>query len=385
MGLNIGIVGTRGIPNYYGGFEQVASYLSAQLVDRGNAVTVYSPHNHPYREDTWKGVRIIRCYDPPLGTAGQFVYDLICLLDARKRNFDVLLLLGYTSSSVWGRWYPKGPVIINNMDGLEWKRSKYSIPVRSFLKYAERLAVRFSDYYIADSTAIRDYLQWQYGIESTYIPYGAEIISEEDNKILKTWGLSRDQYYMIVARMEPENNIEMVIEGFLLSGTGKKMLVVGDTGNEYGKHLQERFAGQAHVVFTGPIFDRVGLHTLKTCASLYFHGHSVGGTNPSLLEAMASRALIAAHNNPFNKAILGKDALYFTTKEGVSGLLLRDIQAGQDAAMVRRNFEKISSHYNWEMVADEYEQFMYECYAEKRQLLSYPAFPGLSTARPVLQ
>ena len=290
MGLNIGIVGTRGIPNYYGGFEQVASYLSAQLVDRGNAVTVYSPHNHPYREDTWKGVRIIRCYDPPLGTAGQFVYDLICLLDARKRNFDVLLLLGYTSSSVWGRWYPKGPVIINNMDGLEWKRSKYSLPVRSFLKYAERLAVRFSDYYIADSTAIRDYLQWQYGIESTYIPYGAEIISEEDNKILKTWGLSRDQYYMIVARMEPENNIEMVIEGFLLSGTGKKMLVVGDTGNEYGKHLQERFAGQAHVVFTGPIFDRVGLHTLKTCASLYFHGHSVGGTNPSLLEAMASRA-----------------------------------------------------------------------------------------------
>jgi glycosyltransferase involved in cell wall biosynthesis len=377
MGLRIGILGTRGIPNHYGGFEQVASYLSPLLVERGHTVTVYSPHDHPYREDTWKGVRIIRCYSPA-GTAGQFVYDLKCLLDAQKRNFDVLLLLGYTSSSVWGRWYPKGPVIINNMDGLEWKRSKYSRPVRAFLRYAEALAVRFSEYYIADSTAIRDYLQWQYGIHSQFIPYGAELLSGEDRAVLRKWGLTKGRYALIMARMEPENNIEMVLEGFCQSRREKKLVVIGDTDNRYGKYLLQRFGHEPGVIFAGPVFDQQILHSLKFFSALYFHGHSVGGTNPSLLEAMASTALIAAHDNPFNKAILGGDAWYFSDRAAVTRLLERGARGVAEAAMVNNNLEKIGALYNWDRVTSEYEQFMYACYAEKRQLLSYPAFPGLS-------
>lgn len=377
MGLRIGILGTRGIPNHYGGFEQVASYLSPLLVERGHTVTVYSPHDHPYREETWKGVRIARCYCPP-GTAGQFVYDLKCLIDAQKRDFDVLLLLGYTSSSVWGRWYPKGPVIINNMDGLEWKRSKYSRPVRAFLRYAESLAVRFSDFYIADSTAIRDYLQWQYGIHSQFIPYGAEVLSGENREVLREWGLTKGRYALVMARMEPENNIEMILEGFCRSRREKKLVVIGDTANGYGEYLLRRFGHEPEVIFTGPIFDQQVLHSLKFYSALYFHGHSVGGTNPSLLEAMASTALIAAHDNPFNKAILGSDAWYFSNPAGVTRLLERGARGVAEATMVNNNLEKIGSLYNWDQVTTEYEQFMYACYAEKRQLLSYPVFPGLS-------
>src|SRR5688500_16446735 len=135
MALKIAILGTRGIPNNYGGFEQIAGYLSKGLVEKGHSVTVYNSHKHPYKESIWNGVEIVRCFDPEflIGTAGQFVYDLNCILHVRKRRFDIILMLGYTSSSVWKDLYPKNAVLITNMDGLEWKRPKYSKPVRKFL------------------------------------------------------------------------------------------------------------------------------------------------------------------------------------------------------------------------------------------------------------
>src|SRR4051812_288166 len=148
--MRIGIIGTRGIPNNYGGFEQVTEHLSAGLLAKGHEVSVYNSHNHPYQENHWNGVEIIHCFDAEymIGTAGQFIYDLNCIVDARKRNFDVLLFMGYTSSSIWHRFFPRNTVIVSNMDGLEWRRSKYSRPVKRFLKYAEKLAVLQSDFMI---------------------------------------------------------------------------------------------------------------------------------------------------------------------------------------------------------------------------------------------
>src|SRR5438045_1972055 len=123
--LKIGILGCRGIPNAYGGFEQFAEYLSAALVERGHDVWVYNSHKHPYQYNVWKGVHIVHCIDWEyrLGAAGQFVYDYNCLTDARKRNFDVLLQLGYTSNSIWYMRWPKNTINLVNMDGLEWKRT----------------------------------------------------------------------------------------------------------------------------------------------------------------------------------------------------------------------------------------------------------------------
>jgi hypothetical protein len=216
MTLRIGILGTRGIPNYYGGFEQFAEYLSTGLVNNGHEVFVYNSHNHPYKQDAWNKVQIIHCYDPEyqLGSFGQFIYDLNCILDARKRKFDVILMLGFTSSSAWGWFYPDKSTLIFNMDGLEWKRTKYSKPVQQFLMLAEKLAVRFSSYYIADSVVIQSYLQNKYAINSEHIPYGAEVYYHEDESLLQEWGVEKHNYFILMARMVSENNIEMILDGF---------------------------------------------------------------------------------------------------------------------------------------------------------------------------
>ena len=136
--MKIGILGTRGIPNFYGGFEQFAQYLSEAFVKKGHEVHVYNSHTHPYEKNEWNGVKLIHCYDPEntIGTVGQFIYDLNCILDSRKREFDIILQLGYTSSSVWNWIFPKKSIIMTNMDGFEWKRSKYSKPVQQFLLFA---------------------------------------------------------------------------------------------------------------------------------------------------------------------------------------------------------------------------------------------------------
>ena len=140
--MKIGILGTRGIPNYYGGFEQFAEYFATYVANQNHEIFVYNSHKHPYKESNFKGVQIIHCYDPEyiIGTAGQYIYDLNCILDARKRNFDIILQLGYTSSSIWFGLHPKEAIVITNMDGLEWKRTKYSKPIRKLLLWAEKLA-----------------------------------------------------------------------------------------------------------------------------------------------------------------------------------------------------------------------------------------------------
>lgn len=364
MGLKIAIIGTRGIPNKYGGFEQLAQYLSIGLIKKGHAVAVYSSHKHPFKEKSLKGVEIIRCYDPEchIGTAGQFIYDLNCIRDARKRNFDVLLFLGYSSSSIWGRFYPKQPVIISNMDGLEWKRLKYSRTVRWFLKYAEQFAVKYSDHYIADSTAIQSYLKKEYEIESSYIPYGAKIYNETDDELLKNYNISAQNYYMLIARMEPENNIEIILDGFHQSNTNKKFLVIGNINNRFGKYLFSKFSNDERIYFLGAIYDTKITHTLKALSLLYFHGHSVGGTNPSLLEAMASRAVVAAHDNEFNRAVLQNDSYYFKTANNVKNLINQVTIDEKEERMKCNNLKKIKNEYNWQNIIDQYETFMTECY-----------------------
>jgi hypothetical protein len=367
MKLKIAIVGIRGIPNRYGGFEQLTEYLSVGLVKKGHAVTVYNSHTHPYKEKKYYGVEIVRCHDPEhyIGTAGQFIYDLNCVLDTRKKDFDVVLLLGYSSSSIWGRLYPKYSVIISNMDGLEWKRLKYSQPVRRFLKLAEKLAVKHSDYYIADSTAIQSYLLQEYNIKSEYIPYGAKILNDIDEDVLSRYAVSFQDYFMLMARMEPENNIEMILDGFHQSNSKSKFLVTGNTFNHFGKSIVAKYKKDERIFFTGAIYDAQITHTLKACSLLYFHGHSVGGTNPSLLEAMASKALIAAHDNDFNRAVLHNDGYYFKTQTDVQQLIESIDRNPVQDKMICTNLTKIKEQYNCQGIVDQYENFILDCYNKK--------------------
>ncbi len=366
--MKIALFGTRGIPNHHGGFEQFAEWFAPYLVDNGHQAYVYCSHNHPYQKKEFRGAKLVHCYDPEykLGTAGQFIYDLNCLLDARKRNFDVLLQLGYTSSSVWYPLLPKNTIIATNMDGLEWKRSKYHPLVRRFLAKAEAWAVKSSDHLIADNTAIQDYLANKYEVSSAYIPYGAQVFEHPDQVALGPFDVAPKGYDLIVARMEPENNIETILDGVTQSKSQGICLVVGkNQATPFGRYLTKKYENQSNIRFLGGIYNQDTLDNLRYFARVYFHGHSVGGTNPSLLEAMASRVLIAAHDNPFNKAILGSDALYFNSAEGVSEILDQKRETTEAQKLIQANAEKIKTVYSWGKINADYLTFLKSIYEQE--------------------
>jgi len=241
--MKIGILGTRGIPNAYGGFEQFAEHLSIGLHEKGHEVFVYNSSLHPYKENEWKNVQIVHCRDleNKLGTAGQFIYDLNCIRDARTRDFDILLHLGYTSDSLWHRLWPVKAINIVNMDGLEWKRSKYNKITQRFLKWAESLAAKNAHTMIADSPDMQKYLLNTYGKKPMYIPYGADIFSNPDLSKLKKYGLQPHKYFLLISRMEPENNIEMIIKGHLASNHPYPLFIIGTITNKFGRHITSTY------------------------------------------------------------------------------------------------------------------------------------------------
>ena len=372
--LKIGILGTRGIPNHYGGFEQFAEHLSEGLVDRGHHVSVYNSSLHPYRKKEWNGVQIIHCHDweNKLGTAGQFFYDLNCINDSRQRNFDILLHLGYTSDSIWHWRWPKQTLNIVNMDGLEWKRPKYNKLTRRFLKWAESLAAKNADFLIADSPGIRNHILARYGKFPTYIPYGAEIFEEPDSSFLKKYGLEAHRYFLLIARMEPENNIEMIIRGYLEAKHEYPLFMIGNIHNGFGRFITSKYKNSG-IIFSDTIYDQSELNNLRYYTALYFHGHSVGGTNPSLIEAMACRCRIAAHDNRFNRAVLKEEADYFTQASQVSTI----INSTENDLLVyqwkKMNIEKVRHIYNKEKVIDEYENLMLMSCGEEKPVIQLAA------------
>jgi len=354
--MRIAILGTRGIPNNHGGFEQFAQYLSLGLVQRGHEVTVYNSSNHPYQEEVWEGVTIKHIFDPEkkIGTSGQFIYDFLSILDTRKKNFDIILQLGYTSSSISFGFHPKKSLIMTNMDGLEWKRTKYSKYVQKFLQWAELWAVKKSDVLISDSLGIQEYLKHKYKKESSYIPYGATYFDKADSQCIRTYDLQPYQYNMLIARLEPENSIEMILDGIVQSNDTMPFLVIGKHDTTYGKYLKNKFLNTSKIQFLDGIYDIAILNNLRHFSNLYFHGHTVGGTNPSLLEAMASGAIICAQNNAFNSSILNDDALYFTCTQDIL-TILKSFSYAKHKDKIENNYQKIHTTYQWGKIITQYE------------------------------
>jgi glycosyltransferase involved in cell wall biosynthesis len=365
--MKIAILGTRGIPNHYGGFEQFAEFFSVYLVEKGHEVYCYNSHNHKFQEKTFHGVNIIHQNDPEhkFGTFGQFIYDYNCIMDSRKRDFDIILQLGYTSNSIWFFLLPKKPIIITNMDGLEWKRTKYSKPVQQFLKFAERLAAISSDYLVSDSIGIEKFLKDKYKKESTYIAYGAYPFDSPNEDFLKEYNVEKENFNMIMARFEPENNLDMVLEGVAQSNDKTPILVIGKHETKYGEYLKNKFKSFENIRFLGGIYNLEHLNNLRYFSKLYFHGHSVGGTNPSLLEAMASQALVIAHNNDFNKGILKENGIYFSNPSEVKNIL-ESVKKIDNLQKVQNNYQAIIKDFNWEKINGQYLQLFEECYSRHK-------------------
>ena len=199
-------------------------------------------------------------------------------------------------------------------------------------------------------------MKQKYSTDPKYIPYGAFIVNNVDKQILKDFNVEENSYNILVARMEPENNIETILQGFVNSNTSRKFIVVGNTSNKYGSYITEKFK-DSRIIYTGYIETIEKLNALRKYSYLYFHGHSVGGTNPSLLEAMSSSSLICAHNNQFNKAILDDNAFYFNCDKCITSLLEKqNIQERE--LFIHNNLEKIKKKYRWSKVINEYENFL---------------------------
>lgn len=376
--MKIAFVSTRGIPNNYGGFEQFAEYISVGMAQRGHEVVVYSPKFHPYQESTYKGMRIKHIYSPETwmgSSVGSFFYDFASLRDAlKKEDFDIIYEAGYTSIIPAYIWFNvkkrKRPIFTTNMDGLENKRSKFSPMVRRFLDWEEKMAVKYSHYLIADNMGIHDYYKEKYGKESKFLAYGADIHDDFKAEYLEEFGLKSEEYYILIARLEPENNIVMAIEGYLHSKENgrRPLIVVGKTNTPHGKELVEKYGNERNVEFVGGIYDFKKLDSVRHFSKAYFHGHSVGGTNPSLLEAMAAGCFIFAHDNIFNRAVLKENAFYYPSADKVTEYLNRidTIAEGSKIQYTARNIEVIRNEYSWESLIDKHEKYFYWLLSQKQ-------------------
>ena len=361
--MKIAIIGSRGVPNRYGGFEQFAEVLSTRLVEKGHQVTVYSPHFHPYQESTFEGVDIKHIYSPEdkMGALANFLYDYLSLRHAARQKHEILLQLGYGTSAASFRLVRlRGGKIITNMDGLEWLRDKWSPTVKKLTKYFEKVAVKRSHALVSDNEGIQRYLMEEYKAPSTYIAYSTKAFDNFDETPLAEYGLAKNGYYLVIARLEPENNVEIVINGYLESDAEEPLIIIGGTNTPHGKAWSEKYGGE-RVKFLGGVYNQDHLFSLRHYAKGYFHGHSVGGTNPSLLEAMGSKALIFCHDNPFNKSVVSEGHGLFGSPSDVVKLI-KDIDDWQERkpGLIALNDKKITEEYTEERIVNQYEQMFEE-------------------------
>ena len=367
--LRVALLGTRGIPASYGGFETFAQQLAVRLVRRGHQVTVYAEADRQGLPDTWyEGVRIRHVQRPRWGAASVIGYDCRCLRDARQ-GYDLLYMLGY--GAAWACWWNRrilGQKVWLNVDGLEWARSKWGHLARVYLRGMEWVSSRAPTRVLADAQAIADRYARLYprGVPCSFIAYGAELpaVSSRASHDLSRWNLRAGEYVLVVARPEPENHVLEIVEGHARWGGDWPLVVVGDVRpvTPYQKRLLA-LAGDK-VRFIGGVYDAGLLTGLRMGAGCHVHGHSVGGTNPSLLEALACGNVVVAHDNPFNREVARDAAHYFQTSQQLAEALerVRALTAPARQAVAARARGIVAQHYTWDSIAAQYENLMHaEC------------------------
>ena len=341
------VSGSRGIPNRYGGYEELVDHLARGLSAQGWRVDVATSSTHPVTEWSHPGIRrrIHRDPEPWMGSAGQFIYDLLSIRDAARQRPDVHLSLGTTSSAPWlalKTLRGSAPLALH-LDGLEWMRGKYRPAVQRYLKWAERTAAHSADLLIADHPEMARYAA-RYPKPCSEIAYGVD-----DPKpaldLDPSLGLHPGEYALVIARLVPENHVRVAAEAL---SPQVPVVVVGPFGNSEGRALQQL----PNVRLLGGQFDAALLDSLRAHCGLYIHGHSAGGTNPSLLQAMAAGCAIAAHDNAFNRGILGNSALYFTAEGAREQLAAAWMNR---STLPRDHRATLDREYRWPVVVAQYD------------------------------
>jgi hypothetical protein len=350
--MKIAILGTRGIPNQYGGFEEFAENISFRWISSGHEVIVYCEGDKYYEDQMQNGVQriFIKTYQKYLRGFYLFLYDFTCTRHAINQKCDIFYHAGYQSSvignMILSRWLHGK--LIYNMDGLEWKRSKWSPFVQRVTRVFERIAAKSGAYLIADNKGIQQYLFSKYGVSSHLVAYGANIVMTPKLEVLELYNLTERSYNILIARFEPENNVEVIIKAHVVRK--KKLVVVANRNTKHYKKLHSYINENAkYVKYLGSIYDKDILNSLRFYSNYYLHGHTVGGTNPSLLEALASSCKILAHDNIFNRDVLNKFGYYWSSQFELEELL--DLSLHFDD-VGQKNY--LFNSYNWDDVATQH-------------------------------
>jgi len=351
----VSIIGTVGLPANYGGWETLTDHLTKSLHKRFELIVYCSGNRYPEKLASYNGARL-EYVNLNANGAQSIPYDLISMWRSLK-TADTILILGVSGCIFlpFLKLIGKNKKFIVNIDGLEWRRAKWNGPTKKFLKFSEAVAVRYADVTISDNKAIQQYITDEYGQDSELIAYGAdhvETIALSD-EIANQYPFLKQPYAFKVCRIEPENNLDMILEAF--GKTDKLPLaIIGNWSNSsYGQALKAKYEEVPHIHLIDPIYDQQILNQFRSNCKVYVHGHSAGGTNPSLVEAMYLGLPILAFGVKYNIATTHEQGKYFDTADELTALLesLSDDELAQLGSRMKQVAEQ---HYTWQRVADQY-------------------------------
>lgn len=378
--IHVFIVGSKGIPAQYGGFETFVENLTAGK--QSNQIKYHvSCMNNDEKHFKYNGADCFNVRVPLPGAPGRIFHVGLVLEQVEnwaKANPDEQVIVCILGCRIGPLLIPHahklhkfGAKVFCNPDGLEWKRSKWSKPEKAFLRYCEKCLVKYSDLSICDSVNIEKYIQDTYGVQTTFIAYGAytdraQCSEEKLQEWYRQFDVTAGDYYLIVGRFVPENNYETMIREFMASKTKKDLVII--TNVEHNKFYdtlaqQTGFAKNKRVKFVGTVYDQDLLKKIREEAYGYLHGHEVGGTNPSLLEALASTRLNLLLGVGFNKEVGEDSALYWSKDSGNLAALLEQadaLDADTIAMLDKKSTERVRDAYSWKKIVSEYEKTFLE-------------------------
>lgn len=356
--MRIAMVGTRGVPARYGGFETCVEEVGARLAARGHDVTVYcrASQPRPARGQRYRGIRLVHLPAIHVRSLETLSHSALSVMHLIAQDVDAAFVFNAANSPLLPLLRARGIPVATHVDGLEWKRAKWSGAGRRYYRLAERLAVRWSDALIADAEGIADYYGAEFGAPTVGISYGAQTPDPRAVERIAELGLEPRGYHLVVARLEPENHVHTIVDGYARSSSKLPLVVVGSA--PYGRQYQEgiRRVADGRVRLVGGIWDAELLDGLYAGSYTYIHGHSVGGTNPSLLRAMAAGAAVLAWDVGFNREVLGDAGSYFADPDQ----LRRALELAEADAPAQRVLGECAKRevkrYDWDDVALRYEE-----------------------------
>ena len=361
--MRIAILGTRGIPASYGGFETFAEHLSTRLVARGHDVTVYGrAHYVSPRQLEFHGVKLKVLPTIRHKYLDTVVHTLLSSVHAMFGKFDAVLICNAANSPFVPILRLTGTPVAINVDGLEHQRKKWNWLGRRYYLLAEKLSTILPNVTITDAQVIHDYYRNRYNAASRMIAYGSEVERRPDRAAVRKWRAEPNRYVLYVSRLEPENNAHLVIEAFKKVRTAYRLLIVGDApyAREYIDDLKERARGDKRIVFTGFVFGQ-DYRALQQNAYCYVHATEVGGTHPALLEAMGYGNCVLTLATPENLEVVGSAGISYQDEADLVDKLQRVLRDGSTVQSYRhRAQDRVQRKYHWEGVVDRYEELFSE-------------------------